>query len=270
MAIKVGVQPEKDAFALAQPILSILKDEGGAVEILTVTEPWEALEQKNIQFFVSKAEPFLLEKTPLPLFVSRRASLREVIVAKDKVVQLENFAGSWKIGVFSRLHQALLKRYFGHIEAILIDTQLAEPLALLDTNTYDGLMLSQATVDRLGISAFVTQRCNPHTFPSVLGQGLTLGFEGERSPEGTQIHSALHRETEAQAWLCEKSFARQMPIVAGHNLFGLASVIGDSISMRGGWISDDGKEMVQTEVALNIINPNLCAQQLVEKLQEQR
>lgn len=269
MAIKVGVQPDKEAFSLVQPILSVLRDKGELGEILTVSEPWEALERKDIQFFVSKAEPFLLKETPLPLFVSRRASLREVIVAKDKVVQLENFAGSWRIGVFSRLHQALLKRYFGHIEPILIDTQLTEPLAILDTDTYDGLMLSQATVDRLGMSAFVTQRCNPHTFPSALGQGLTIGFEGERSLQGTQIHSALHRTTEAQAWLCEKSFAKQMIVAEGKNLFGVASVIGDSMSMRGGWISDDGQEMVQVEVALNAIEPKLCAQKLVKKLQEQ-
>lgn len=269
MAIKIGVQPGKEAFALAEPILSLLKGQGEEVEIITVEEPWEALAQKRIHHFVEKVTPFLSDQKSQPLYVSRRASLREVIVAKSKVVQLENFASSWRIGVFFPLHLALLKRYFGHVDPILIDDSKIEPLALLDSGDFDGLMLSQATVHRLALSSFVTQRCNPHTFPSAIGQGLTIGFGGEISPWGTLVRAALHRETEAQAWLCEQSFVKLMPPSESKFLFGVASVIGDSMSMRGGWISIDGKEMLQTEVALSEINPNLCAQMLVDKLQKQ-
>jgi len=267
MAIKVGVQPGKEAFALLEPILHWFQERGEKVELLTVVEPWKALQQKEIEFFVAKAKSFLHASEPLPLFVSRRASLREVIVAKDKTVQLENFAGRWKIGVFTPLHQALLKRYFGHIDPVLIENQLAEPFSLLESGHYDGLMLSQASVDRLGLSAFVTQRGNPHTFPPVLGRGLTLGFGGEDTLWGTQLRTAMHRKSEAIAFACEKHFAQLMP-QAKEFLFGVASVIGDSMSMRGGRISKDGKEMLQTEVSMSQIDPNLCAQMLVEKLQK--
>ncbi|MEM6346230.1 MAG: hypothetical protein AAF927_20235 [Bacteroidota bacterium] len=201
------------------------------------------------------------------MFVSRRASLREVIVAKDKSVQLENFAGRWKIGVLTSLHEALLKRYFGHIDPVLIKDPIVDPLALLASDQIDGMMLPQATVDRLGMSAYVTQRGNPHTFPPALGRGLSLAFGGEDTLWGTQIRNAMHRRTEEIAWACEKQFAQLVPQTLRPYLFGVASVIGDSISMRGGWMNPDKQEMLQTEVSISELKPQMCAQMLADKLQ---
>lgn len=268
MAIKVGVQPGNDAFAILKPILDWFEHEGKSVELVTVAEPWAALEQKKIELFVVKANSILYKIDTPPLFVSRRASLREVIVAKDKTVQLENFAGRWKIGVFASLHEALLKRYFGHIDPVLIEDQIVDPLALLASSHYDGLMMPQASVDRLGLNAFVTQRGNPHTFPPALGRGLSLAFGGEGTLWGTQARNAMHRRSEEEAWACEKQFAQLMPQAKRPYLFGVASVIGDSISMRGGWISPDGKQMLQTEVSMPAIKPKVCAQMLADKLQK--
>ncbi|MEM6346231.1 MAG: hypothetical protein AAF927_20240 [Bacteroidota bacterium] len=48
MALKVGVQPGKEAFAILQPVLDWFEQSGETVELVTVAEPWEALEQKKL------------------------------------------------------------------------------------------------------------------------------------------------------------------------------------------------------------------------------
>ncbi|MEL7340706.1 MAG: hypothetical protein AAGM67_09490 [Bacteroidota bacterium] len=268
MAVHLGIEPGKEAQEMANAIVATAEQAGLAVEVICRENPWEALAENEIDFFVAEGERYLFQPDLPPVCVARRDSLRDVIVAADETVQLENFAAEWKIAVFSARQEALLKRYFGHIAPVLIDPTVEPSLDLLSRHACDGMMLAQASARRLGLNAQITQKCSPHTFPPPPGRGMTLLLGAATSDEGKRLAKAVGRKTESIAWEAERRFAKQMKQQEKPINFGIASIIGDSMSMKGGWISADGQEMHQTEISLDRLDPLACADRLVERLHQ--
>jgi hydroxymethylbilane synthase len=176
--------------------------------------------------------------------VLKREETREVLLAGEESIQLENFARSLRIGVEDARQEAFLKRYFTHLEISRMSEVLdPEHLPFLQ-GSVDGILVSQAVAKRLELGAWVTQRCNPHAFPAAPGQGLVLLLKRKGWQfEGTWPET-LHHLISAVSWECEWSFRQTLTDHHWpHPHFGLATVVNKTLSFMGGWISADGTRM---------------------------
>ncbi len=175
----------------------------------------------------------------------KREDPREVLLAGDPEIQLENFSKNWVIGTSSLRRRALLKHYFSHVSVKDIRGNIDTRIQKLKDGQYDGIMLAYAGVKRMGYEAHITQKFKLHAIVPAIGQGA-IAITAHKGYEHLQsVRSALNHQITEIAIQCERAFLRKMDGGCHTPIFGLATVTKDKITLVGGIASLDGSVLIK-------------------------
>ena len=242
--IRLGTTPGAESLRLGDRVCGLLQSFVPA-KCQAFDFPIASLANGDFDLLVCRADHLRGMNPELELLaVLKREENREVLLAGDESIQLENFARSLRIGVEDARQEAFLKRYFTHLEISKLPEGLDPEHLPFQNGSVDGILVSQAAAKRLELSAWVTQKCNPHAFPSAPGQGMVLLLKRKGWQAEDPWPETLHHPISAISWDCEWSFRQTLTDHHWpHPHFGLATVVNKTLSFMGGWISADGTRM---------------------------
>ena len=178
----------------------------------------------------------------------QREDPRDVLLAVDPDVDLDNFSRKIVLGTSSLRRQALVKHYLPNCELKLIRGNVDTRVAKMRGGEYDGILLAYAGVKRMGMTDLVRRKLNVNTFTPAVGQGAIAVAGRAEDVQSKRVREILnHRETEL-AVEAERAFLRTLEGGCQTPIFALATVMGDTMSMQGGLASVDGTVVMREKV----------------------
>ncbi len=290
MTVRIGTRGSKLALWQAHKVKEILEGVGLSVEMtlykttgdirtdkalhnlgergLFTKALDEALLSGNIDIAVhsSKDVPSQVPEGLELIAFMKREDPRDVLVATDESVDLDNLNSPIVIGTSSLRRQSLLKHYAPHCEVKLIRGNVDTRVSKLEGGGYDALILAYAGVKRMGYLNLVRRKLNVNTFTPAVGQGA-IGIMGRVGGAGlNQVREALnHKETEL-AILAERAFLRKLEGGCHTPIFALATVMGDSLSLQGGLGSIDGSVVMRESIDGHSSQAKALGNRLAESL----
>jgi len=198
---------------------------------------------------------------------SEREKVNDVLISFDKSLTLES-GQPFVVGTSSTRRVAMLKHFYPHIKTVDMRGNLQTRMGKLESGVCDALLLAFAGVHRMGYEEHIAQLITTDTFTPAVGQGsvaIECAVNLNADIKG-KIRSLLnHPHTEKQL-LAERAFLKRLQGGCSIPVFGLAQYDAetDTISMTGGIISLDGKEIIKE--VLSGSNPEEVGFALAEKI----
>lgn len=180
--------------------------------------------------------------------ILEREDPRDVLLAINEDVDMDNFTRDFVVGTSSLRRQALLAHYSPHFHPKDVRGNLDTRIAKLEAGEYDALLLAYAGVKRMGYTHLIRRKLNVSTFTPAVGQGA-IAITGRSGFAGREAVRSYfnHPETEA-AVLSERAFLRLMEGGCHSAIFGLGTVVADNLVLQGGIASKDGKVILREQV----------------------
>lgn len=249
--IRLGAANEAESSILRGWASKLLGERGYEVQLVEIENPTEALTQAKIDLIVTQADHLGEAEKQFCLWAMlKREADREVILAYDETVQLENFARTMTIGVSDLRLEAYLNRYFSHLKVRQLADRLDPNVLPLAGKEIDGWMCARSTAKRLALDHLITQKCQPHAFMPAPGQGGVVWIGRKDWETGPEIRSTFNHLNSEQTFRCEQAFAHTLHHRAcSHPVFALATIVQGHLSFKGGWIRPDGldQQIIQAE-----------------------
>jgi len=198
---------------------------------------------------------------------SEREKVNDVLISFDKSLTLES-GQPFVVGTSSTRRVAMLKHFYPHIKTVDMRGNLQTRMGKLESGVCDALLLAFAGVHRMGYEEHIAQLITTDTFTPAVGQGsvaIECAVNLDADIKG-KIRSLLnHPHTEKQL-LAERAFLKRLQGGCSIPVFGLAQYDAetDTISMTGGIISLDGKEIIKE--VLSGLNPEEVGFALADKI----
>lgn len=198
---------------------------------------------------------------------SEREKVNDVLISYDKSLTLES-GQPFVVGTSSTRRVAMLKHFYPHIKTVDMRGNLQTRMGKLESGVCDALLLAFAGVHRMGYEEHIAQLITTDTFTPAVGQG-SVAIECAVNLDADikeKIRSLLnHPHTEKQL-LAERAFLKRLQGGCSIPVFGLAQYDAetDTISMTGGIISLDGKEIIKEVISGS--NPEEVGVVLAEKI----
>jgi hydroxymethylbilane synthase len=170
------------------------------------------------------------------------------------------------VGTSSTRRKAFLKRHYPHVQTVEARGNLQTRLQKLEDKQFDGLLLAYAGVHRMDYVKWVTQVLSLEQFIPAVGQGsVAIETAKNLDPDKKEILKAIlnHEET-AVCLRTERAFLRTMEGGCSIPSFALALLHKDQVSITGGIISLDGKEMISETVTGPAAEAETIGQKLAE------
>ena len=288
--IKIGSRSSLLALWQTNYIAGLLKANGWETEIITMetkgdkvlTAPFaeigtkglfteeleEQLKTGQIDIAVHSAKDMqteLGEGLDIIAYTEREES-NDVLVSLDKNFSLENTKGI--VGTSSTRRKALLKHYFPGITTAEARGNLQTRMKKMEDGNYQAMILAYAGMHRMNYNEFIVQKLPLDIFTPAVGQGSiaiesSLNVPDEKRKAIRQITNHAHTE---YCLLTERSFLRTLQGGCSIPVFGLATLERDTISMTGGVISLDGKDLIREHIKGNKAQAEGLGRQLAEQL----
>lgn len=198
---------------------------------------------------------------------SEREKVNDVLISFDKSLTLES-GQPFVVGTSSTRRVAMLKHFYPHIKTVDMRGNLQTRMGKLESGVCDALLLAFAGVHRMGYEEHIAQLITTDTFTPAVGQGsvaIECAVNLDADIKG-KIRSLLnHPHTEKQL-LAERAFLKRLQGGCSIPVFGLAQYDAETntISMTGGIISLDGKEIIKE--VLSGSNPEEVGFALADKI----
>lgn len=220
----------------------------------------------DIAVHSSKDMPSRLPDGLEPVAFMKREDPRDVLLAIDPKVDLDNLNHRMVIGTSALRRQAFLHHYVPHCETKLIRGNLDTRVAKLESGEYDALILAYAGVKRMGYTHLVRRKLNVNTFTPAVGQGA-IGIVARSGAAGLEsVRSILnHQETE-WSLIAERSFLRRMNGGCHTPIYALATVVENRLSMQGGVGAVDGSQLLRDQIEGHIEQAEALGTKLAEVL----
>ncbi len=181
---------------------------------------------------------------------TEREILNDVLLSRDKTIDLDDTAKAIKIGTSSVRRVALLKHFYPHVEAVEMRGNLQTRIAKMDAGDCDALMLAYAGVKRMEYDDMIVKTFSEDEFIPPVGQGC-IAIESATNIDDekrTSIRSCLNHPESEICLLAERAYLRVMDGGCSIPAFALARLDGNQITLQGGLASLDGKTvLVKTE-----------------------
>lgn len=203
--------------------------------------------------------------------VPEREDPRDVLLASNERVDLDNLADTLVIGTSSVRRQAFIRHYLPHVSTAVVRGNVDTRVAKMQNGEYDGIMLAWAGVSRLGLQHLVVRKMNPSTFTPAVGQGA-IAVTALRSDDNvkTRVRPALNHLPSETALRCERAFLTTMGGGCSTPAFGLATVVGDTISFHGGIAEEDGSAIWRDQMDGPVADAEWVGQRLAEIILEKK
>ncbi|NBA74654.1 hydroxymethylbilane synthase [Emticicia sp. ODNR4P] len=198
---------------------------------------------------------------------SEREKVNDVLISFDKSLTLES-GQPFVVGTSSTRRVAMLKHFYPHIKTVDMRGNLQTRMGKLESGVCDALLLAFAGVHRMGYEEHIAQLITTDTFTPAVGQG-SVAIECAVNLDADikeKIRSLLNHPNTEKQLLAERAFLKRLQGGCSIPVFGLAQYDAetDTISMTGGIISLDGKEIIKE--VLSGSNPEEVGFALAEKI----
>lgn len=272
LTIKIGTRASKLALWQAEHVAELIRASGCRTEIVPMETKGDKILDVSIAkigskgVFTEEIEDKLLdgsidiavhsakdlaseihEELELIAFTEREL-VNDVVVSFDKSVNLSGGA-KLRIGTSSTRRVAFLKHFYPNAEAVSIRGNLQTRLSKLKAGECDALLLAYAGVHRMGYDDLIVEQIETSYFVPAVGQGSIaiechkkLSFEKKEIIERWVNHPATEDCIRA-----ERAFLRTLHGGCSIPAFGYAHWEENLITLKGGIISLDGKQVVKVK-----------------------
>ena len=198
---------------------------------------------------------------------TEREKVNDVLISFDKSLTLES-GQPFVVGTSSTRRVAMLKHFYPHITTVDMRGNLQTRMGKLESGVCDALLLAFAGVHRMGYEEHIAQLITTDTFTPAVGQG-SVAIECAVNLDADikeKIRALLNHPNTEKQLLAERAFLKRLQGGCSIPVFGLAQYDAetDTISMTGGIISLDGKEIIKE--VLSGTNPEEVGFALAEKI----
>ncbi len=292
--IKIGTRGSKLALWQAEHVAGLLKKKGIASELVLIETKGDKVLDVSIAkigskgVFTEELEEQLASgaihiavhsakdmQSKLPkgfeiIAFTAREHVNDVLVSHRKDVVLENRDRPLTIGTSSTRRIAILKHYFPHIKTVEIRGNLQTRFKKMEEGLCDGMLLAYAGVHRLGLADKITQVLDIDLFTPAVGQGSVAveASNGLSDEMKKAIRQAVNDSPTEARLLAERAFLGTLEGGCSIPVFGLATLAKDRLKLRGGIVSLDGKQMVQSAVMGNVLKAEELGKKLAKNLLE--
>lgn len=229
----------------------------------------EGLREKSIDIAVHSAKD-LQSELPEDLEIiafTERETTNDVLVSFNKQVSLAD-ENPWIIGTSSTRRIAMLKHFFPHIKTVDMRGNLQTRLRKLQEKQCDAIILAYAGVHRMNYDEHIVAHLSLDQFTPAVGQG-SVAVQSSRHLDiyKRQIirESCNHASTEA-CLLAERAYLNKLQGGCSIPVFALATLSNHILTIRGGIISLDGKQLIQKSFQRTPQEATLLGYQLAEEV----
>jgi len=168
----------------------------------------------------------------------------DVLVSHKKDLDLGDTTKKIVLGTSSVRRRALLKHYYPHVETIDIRGNLQTRIRKMKEGLCDGIMLAYAGVHRMEMDSMIVRTFPLDQFIPPVGQGcVAIEAAGTLPPEKREmIRNCLNNPDSEACLRAERAFLRRLEGGCSIPAFALATLDGDTLTLRGGLVSLDGKK----------------------------
>ena len=181
---------------------------------------------------------------------TEREKPNDVLLSKNKAIDLDDSSQKIRIGTSSVRRIALLKHFYPHVETVEMRGNLQTRIQKMENGDCDALMLAYAGVKRMEYEEMIIKVFSEEEFIPPVGQGC-IAIEAAVSldtEKRDKVRECLNNPDSESCLLAERAYLRTMEGGCSIPAFGLAILEGNDIIMRGGLASLDGKTvLVKTE-----------------------
>ncbi|TDE11738.1 hydroxymethylbilane synthase [Dyadobacter psychrotolerans] len=181
---------------------------------------------------------------------TERERANDVLVSHNSGLSLKS-GESFVVGTSSTRRIAILKHFYPHIKTVDMRGNLQTRLRKLEEGHCDALLLAYAGVHRMEYDDKIAEYLLLEEFTPAVGQGSVAVENAVSLSEGKKailknLLSHIPTETCLRA---ERAFLNRLHGGCSIPVFGLATLNEDEITITGGIISLDGKEMIRRNIS---------------------
>ncbi len=198
---------------------------------------------------------------------TEREKPNDVLVSHDRSLSLKS-GKEFVVGTSSTRRIAVLKNLYPHIKTVDMRGNLQTRLQKLTDGHCDALLLAFAGVHRMDYDDKIAEVLLLDEFTPAVGQGsVAIESATKLAPEKIAlIRKALNHEETESCLRAERAFLKKLEGGCSIPVFGLATLSGELLEMRGGIVSLNGSESIRKTSTGNSNNPEKLGYDLAEKL----
>ncbi len=211
---------------------------------------------------------FIPEELELIAF-SEREKVNDVVLSlrKDLTIAVAVQEGL-KIGTSSTRRRACLQHYYPGIQLVDMRGNLQTRMQKMEAGSCDAMILAYAGVYRMNMSNFITEELDQDRFTPAVGQGC-LAIETALAlaqDKRNFIRETLNNAETEFCLLAERSYLATMEGGCSVPVFALAELQGDVIHMKGGVVSLDGVNRIQSQDQDHKLNAIALGKRLADSI----
>jgi hydroxymethylbilane synthase len=270
--VKIGTRASKLALWQAYYVADLLKQAGMESEIVTIDTKGDQVLDVSISkigskgVFTQELEDQLLngridiavhsakdmpsrlgEGLELIAF-SVREQAQDVLLSTKKGVSLSD--AHLVVGTSSTRRIATLKHFYPHVNTVEVRGNLQTRIRKMEEGLCDALLLAYAGVFRMGYADSVVEHLDLNQFIPAVGQG-SIAIEACTSLDPklrAAIISACNDGPTSTCLLAERAYLRVLEGGCSIPVFALATLVENSVHLKGGIVSLDGQQRIVLEV----------------------
>ncbi len=274
MRFVIGTRGSKLALWQAEHVSDLLQLKGAQTEIKIIDTKGDKILNQALSeigskgLFTEELENELREGTidlavhsakDMPSFIpeglelvafSEREKVNDVLVSLKKNLTLSQAVEQGlKIGTSSTRRRACLKHYYPGIQLVDMRGNLQTRMRKMEEGACDAMILAYAGVFRMDMDQFITEELDEDRFTPAVGQGC-LAIETATSLEQSKrnfLRDVLNNDKTESCLLAERSYLARMEGGCSVPVFALATLRGDILYIKGGVVSLDGVQRIQSE-----------------------
>jgi hydroxymethylbilane synthase len=270
--VKIGTRASKLALWQAYHVADLLKQAGMESEIVTIDTKGDQVLDVSISkigskgVFTQELEDQLLDgridiavhsAKDMPsrlgeglelIAFSVREQAQDVLLSSKKGVSLSD--AHLVVGTSSTRRIATLKHFYPHVKTVEVRGNLQTRIRKMEEGLCDALLLAYAGVYRMGYANSVVEHLDINQFIPAVGQG-SIAIEACTSLDPklrAAIISACNDANTATCLLAERAYLRVLEGGCSIPVFALATLVENSVHLKGGIVSLDGQQRIVLEV----------------------
>lgn len=175
----------------------------------------------------------------------------DVIISHTDTISYQDKNQPLRLGTSSTRRVATLKHYYPHVTTVEIRGNLQTRIAKMESGHCDALLLAYAGVHRMGYDHLIRHVLKLDEFTPAVGQG-SIAVETSSLLDGeltALIRKSVHHADTGYCLQAERAYLKMLEGGCSIPIFGLATILGDSLQLNGGIVRLDGSEKISLSVS---------------------
>ncbi|MFD2033642.1 hydroxymethylbilane synthase [Belliella marina] len=199
---------------------------------------------------------------------TEREKVNDIVLSHKPDIDYKNSNKPLVLGTSSTRRVATLKHFYPHIQTVEVRGNLQTRIAKMESGLCDALLLAYAGAHRMGYDDLIRHELSLDEFTPAVGQG-SVAIEAAASLDPDvrkKIILATHHQETGYRLTAERSYLRVLEGGCSIPVFALATLENDSLAVKGGIISLDGKDKIVHQVSGKPEEADILGKLLAEKV----